>query len=186
YNEALEGWSKHDIERIHMYHCLNYVLLHLVEDWRGLHPLVLVFLRKSSTLHVSLRARIDDVQSEQGSAECKPISLVPEDPPPFYSCEANSTTRSSSRKRRDWMLDLLSEAVPIDTLALQQLTPLEMLQDGVNHIVREGYLYDPTTDASAYHTKPTSRYQRSVLRRRLLDTGGSPVFAEDTAARSTP
>ncbi|KAK0769652.1 hypothetical protein LTR75_018057 [Friedmanniomyces endolithicus] len=50
YREALEGWSKHDIERVHIYHCLNYVLLHLVEDWRGLHLLVLVFLRESSAL----------------------------------------------------------------------------------------------------------------------------------------
>ncbi|KAK3615156.1 hypothetical protein LTR56_026766 [Elasticomyces elasticus] len=33
---ALESWSIHDIERIHIYHCPNYVLLHLVEDWRGL------------------------------------------------------------------------------------------------------------------------------------------------------
>ncbi|KAK3620491.1 hypothetical protein LTR56_023371 [Elasticomyces elasticus] len=62
YNEALEGWSKHDIERIHIYDCLVYVLLHLVEEWRGLHLLVLVFLRKSSILHVSLRARIAKVQ----------------------------------------------------------------------------------------------------------------------------
>ncbi|KAK1810772.1 hypothetical protein LTR12_014856 [Friedmanniomyces endolithicus] len=61
YREALEGWSKHDIERVHIYHCLNYVLLHLVEDWRGLHLLVLVFLRESSTLQMLLRARVDTV-----------------------------------------------------------------------------------------------------------------------------
>ncbi|KAK1809432.1 hypothetical protein LTR12_016212 [Friedmanniomyces endolithicus] len=65
YREALEGWSKHDIERIHIYHCLNYVLLHLVEDWRGLHMLVLVFL-------------------QQGSADCRLILHVPEDPPPSF------------------------------------------------------------------------------------------------------
>ncbi|KAK5703539.1 hypothetical protein LTR17_022018 [Elasticomyces elasticus] len=86
YYEALEGWSKHDVERIHISHCLNYVLLHLVEDRRGLHLLVLVFLHKSSTWRMLLRARVDNVQLEQGSADSQPILPVPEDPPPFYSC----------------------------------------------------------------------------------------------------
>ncbi|KAK6395461.1 hypothetical protein LTR81_026132 [Elasticomyces elasticus] len=51
---ALESWSIHDIERIHIYHCPNYVLLHLVEDWRGLRLLVLVFLRKSAAWQMLL------------------------------------------------------------------------------------------------------------------------------------
>ncbi|KAK3615319.1 hypothetical protein LTR56_026661 [Elasticomyces elasticus] len=118
YTEALEGWSKHDIERIHIYHCLNSVLLHLVEDWRGLHLLVLVFL---------LRAGIRRLQTYFARAR-RPAALL------LLLSKLND--RKFVVQRRDWMLNLLSEAMPIDTLALQQLTPLGMLQDRVKHIVR--------------------------------------------------
>ncbi|KAK0924937.1 hypothetical protein LTR29_018122 [Friedmanniomyces endolithicus] len=46
YLEALKGWSKHEIGCVHIHQCLNFVLLHLDERWRGLHLLVLVFLRE--------------------------------------------------------------------------------------------------------------------------------------------
>ncbi|KAK3066366.1 hypothetical protein LTR53_017318 [Teratosphaeriaceae sp. CCFEE 6253] len=118
YREALEGWSKHDIERVHIYHCLNYVLLHLDEGWRGLHLLVLVFL---------LRAGIRRLQTYLARAR-RPAALL--------LLLSGLNDPEFIAERRDGMLTLLSEAMPNDALALQQMTPVGMLQDRVKHIVR--------------------------------------------------
>jgi len=40
------GWSMHDLRRVSDHHCLNYVLLHLNDGWRGLHVMVAMYLRK--------------------------------------------------------------------------------------------------------------------------------------------
>ncbi|KAK0972238.1 hypothetical protein LTR54_017622 [Friedmanniomyces endolithicus] len=168
YREALEGWSKHDIERVHIYHCLNYVLLRLDEGWRGLHLLVLVFL---------LRAGIRRLQTYLARAR-RPAALL--------LLLSGLGDPEFIAQRRDWMRKLLLEAMPMDTLALQRVTPLGMLQDRVKHIVRlshTGPRYrtpNPGRDHACGSAKVDARQNR---KRGIASTAGDDEASSPTKRR---
>ncbi|TKA74654.1 hypothetical protein B0A55_07959 [Friedmanniomyces simplex] len=169
YREALEGWSKHDIERVHIYHCLNYVLLHLDEGWRGLHLLVLVFL---------LRAGIRRLQTYLARAR-RPAALL--------LLVSGLNDPEFIAQRRDRMLHLLSEAMPIDALVLQQLTPLGILQDRVKHIVRPSIVTVALCYDDGYWTRAVPQSSQKAQQRDPQHFVTPALFtALPTPARTIP
>ena len=75
----------HDLRRVSDHHCLHYVLLHLNEDWRGLHVMVVIYLRKYWTPKTTTHCLPnDDLQYGRECANCRTTSQAPPGRPPFY------------------------------------------------------------------------------------------------------
>ncbi len=59
----------HDLRRVSDHHCLHYILLHLNEGWRGLHVMVVMYLRKYWAPKKRLTACLMTTYSPGGSAQ---------------------------------------------------------------------------------------------------------------------
>ncbi|KAK3669704.1 hypothetical protein LTR78_010387 [Recurvomyces mirabilis] len=136
YREALTEWTKHEIECMDIYICLNYVLLRLDERWRGLHLLLLVFL---------LRAGVKQLQIYFARAR-RPAALL--------LLVKGLNDPDLCEKHCPWMRQLVANATLAEPLILLRSTPLSMLQDRVKHIVQPSFVasalgYDSTYDERA-------------------------------------
>ncbi|KAK6442637.1 hypothetical protein LTR95_001116 [Oleoguttula sp. CCFEE 5521] len=136
YREALTEWTKHEIECMDIYFCLNYVLLRLDERWRGLHLLLLVFL---------LRAGVKQLQIYFARAR-RPAALL--------LLVKGLNDPDLCEKHCPWMRQLVANATLAEPLILLRSTPLSMLQDRAKHIVRPSFVasalgYDSTYDERA-------------------------------------
>ncbi|KAK1041052.1 hypothetical protein LTR74_018646, partial [Friedmanniomyces endolithicus] len=120
YAKAVEGWSMHDLRRVSDHHCLHYVLLHLNEDWRGLHVMVVMYL---------LRAGVRKLQDYFASAT-RPAAIL--------LLLQGLNDAHMIRRHADRMRHLISKALPSQESRIGQMTPLGMLHKMTTGFVPQG------------------------------------------------
>ncbi|KAK0265223.1 hypothetical protein LTS00_018005, partial [Friedmanniomyces endolithicus] len=152
YAKAVEGWSMHDLRRVSDHHCLHYVLLHLNEDWRGLHVVVVIYL---------LRAGVRKLQDYFASAT-RPAAIL--------SLLQGLNDAHMIRRHADRMRHLISKALPSQESRIGQMTPLGML-----HKMTTGFMPGPVQPGSQTRSIPPTVVTPAMDRKRgiaLVDMPG--------------